>query len=89
MCGWVLTFFNNIPAGVGRPNNVVLTSMSSRRIDVSTTLFGRPTPAGMLLKSQSPTAHDVLLTSMRRDLRRIDVDTTSFCHSNCLPCLSK
>ena len=62
---------------------------SSRRIDVSTTLFGRPTPAGMLLKSQSPTAHDVLLTSMRRDLRRIDVDTTSFCHSNCLPCLSK
>ena len=63
---------------------------SSRRIDVSTTLFGRPTPAGMLLKkSESPTAHDVLLTSMRRDLRRIDVDTTSFCHSNCLPCLSK
>ena len=63
---------------------------SSRRIDVSTTLFGRPTPAGMLLKkSQSPTAHDVLLTSMRRDLRRIDVDTTSFCYSNCLPCLSK
>ena len=40
----------------------------SRRIDVSTTLFWRPTPAGMLLKkSQSPTAHDVLLTSMRRD----------------------
>ena len=90
MCGWALTFFNNIPAGVGRPNNVVLTSMRRDDIDVSTTLFGRPTPAGMLLKkSESPTAHDVLLTSMRRDLRRIDVDTTSFCHSNCLPCLSK
>ena len=42
-----------------------------------------------LKKVKSPTAHDVLLTSMRRDLRRIDVDTTSFCHSNCLPCLSK
>ena len=83
-------FFNNIPAGVGRPTNVVLTSVSSRRIDVSTTLFGRPTPAGMLLKKvKSPTAHDVLLTSMRRDLRRIDVDTTSFCHSYCFPCLSK
>ena len=32
MCGWALTFFNNIPAGVGRQNNVVLTSM--RRDDV-------------------------------------------------------
>ena len=63
---------------------------SSRRIDVSTTLFGRPTPAGMLLKKVKAQPHmTVLLTSMRRDLRRIDVDTTSFCHSNCLPCLSK
>ena len=33
MCGWALTFFNNIPAGVGRQNNVVLTSM--RRDDVA------------------------------------------------------
>ena len=33
MCGWALTFFNNIPAGVGRPNNVVMTSM--RRDDVA------------------------------------------------------
>ena len=29
-------------------------AMSSRRIDVSTTLFGRPTPAGMLLKKSKP-----------------------------------
>ena len=27
-----------------------ISATSSRRIDVSTTLFGRPTPAGMLLK---------------------------------------
>ena len=33
MCGWALTFFNNIQAGVGRQNNVVLTSM--RRDDVA------------------------------------------------------
>ena len=68
--------------------HIDISATSSRRIDVSTTLFWRPTPAGMLLKKgQSPIAHDVLLTSMRRDLRRIDVDTTSFCHSKCLPCL--
>ena len=81
-----------IPSGpwTSKLRHIGISATSSRRIDVSTTLFWRPTPAGMLLKkSQSPTAHDVLLTSMRRDLRRIDVDTTSFCHSNCLPCLSK
>ena len=33
MCGLALNFFNNIPAGVGRQNNVVLTSM--RRDDVA------------------------------------------------------
>ena len=27
---------------------------SSRRIDISTTLVGRPTPAGMLLKKSKP-----------------------------------
>ena len=67
-----------------------ISATSSRRIDVSTTLFLTSyTCWNVIKKSQSPTAHDVLLTSMRRDLRRIDVDTTSFCHSNCLPCLSK
>ena len=30
---------------------------SSRRIDVSTTLFGRPTPAGMLLKKVKAQPH--------------------------------
>ena len=50
-------FFNNIPAGVGRPNNVVLTSMRRDDIDVSTTLFGRPTPAGMLLKKVKAQPH--------------------------------
>ena len=57
-----------------------------RQYDVILTSY---TCWNVIKKSQSPTAHDVLLTSMRRDLRRIDVDTTSFCHSNCLPCLSK
>ena len=69
-----------------------ISATSSRRIDVSTTydvILTSYTCWNVIKKSQSPTAHDVLLTSMRRHLRRIDVDTTSFCHSNCLPCLSK
>ena len=40
MCGWALTFFNNIPAGVGRQNNVVMTAMrrDDDRTDVSIVL---------------------------------------------------
>ena len=66
-----------------------ISATSSRRTDVSTTLFWRPTPAGMLIKQvKAQPAHDVL-TSMRRDLRRIDVDTNSFCHSVCHAWVSK
>ena len=80
-----------IPSGPWRQNYVILTSVRRRHVALTSVrrYLTSYTCWNVIKKSQSPTAHDVLLTSMRRDLRRIDVDTTSFCHSNCLPCLSK
>ena len=50
-----------------------ISATSSRRIDVSTTLFWRPTPAGMLLKKSKP----------NRTWRPINVDATWFTSHRC------
>ena len=53
--------------------HIDISATSSRRIDVSTTLFWRPTPTGMLLKKSKP----------NRTWRPINVDARWFTSHRC------